>query len=197
MTINRENLGDAQAELKARMEQLKRLSPGEQARLRRQQVGKSFSSTLPKRLTDNVVERRNGCIEWIGTRDRDGYGRIRYKQRPYLVHRFTYFLAHAEIPAGLNINHHCDNRPCCNPDHLYAGTQAENMRDRDCRRGRRSQRSPKAEIKRLRAIPDRCDCFLGNCDHEEYLECFEHIRELIRSAPGGGGGMSPHEEPAG
>lgn len=40
------------------------------------------------------------------------------------------------LPKGMNVNHHCDNKKCCNPEHLYVGTQAENMRDLAERGGR-------------------------------------------------------------
>jgi hypothetical protein len=71
----------------------------------------------------------DGCTEWTGNRDANGYGRIGVEQRPVLVHRLAWELAHGPIPAGLHVLHRCDNPPCVRLDHLSLGTQADNMRD--------------------------------------------------------------------
>lgn len=66
------------------------------------------------------------CIIWDGYVDPGcGYGR---KGRVY-AHRAAYEAAHGRIPAGLNVLHTCDCKTCTNPNHLYVGTQLDNMRD--------------------------------------------------------------------
>jgi hypothetical protein len=55
------------------------------------------------------------------------------RQDTRYAHRLAFELAYGPIPSGLQIQHHCDTPPCVNPDHLYAGTQAQNMRDRTAR----------------------------------------------------------------
>lgn len=80
----------------------------------------------------------NGCWEWTGSRDNQGYGRVRHGKRLLLAHRLMWSVANCEeIPDGLDILHRCDNPPCVNPNHLYAGTHLQNMRDRDSRGRRR------------------------------------------------------------
>lgn len=73
-----------------------------------------------------------GCWEWIGaktSKDNRAYGQIYVAGRLVLAHRLAWKLVHGYIPAGLWILHHCDNRLCCNPSHLFTGTRSDNMID--------------------------------------------------------------------
>ncbi|AGC34423.1 HNH endonuclease [Haloarcula virus HVTV-2] len=75
------------------------------------------------------------CWEWKGAEDEYGYGRIRTERSSAEgAHRVAYRLE-VEDPDGSNVLHKCDNRSCVNPNHLYLGTQEDNIKDRD-ERGR-------------------------------------------------------------
>jgi len=75
-----------------------------------------------------------GCIEWQGPRS-NGYGRMSIHGKTIATHRLAYAIRHGEVPAGLWVCHHCDNPPCMNPEHLFAGTRQDNVDDRE-RKGR-------------------------------------------------------------
>lgn len=76
------------------------------------------------------------CIEWPGSK-RAGYGRRRYKGRVWSAHRAALDELGILDPTKM-VLHKCDNPACVNPDHLFQGTQLDNMRDM-CSKGRAAQ----------------------------------------------------------
>lgn len=90
------------------------------------------------RLMDRTVKQKNGCWEWQGTLTYDGYGRWGINKKKDGVHRSSYKIFKGEIPKGLFVCHTCDNRKCVNPDHLWLGTNKDNLDDM-----RRKGRQPK------------------------------------------------------
>lgn len=69
------------------------------------------------------------CWGWTGATKSDGYGVLSVDKALMPAHRFSWILHHGPIPDGLYVCHRCDNPPCCKPEHLFLGTQADNMAD--------------------------------------------------------------------
>lgn len=98
---------------------------------------------LPRRALEKLwltlIERsrltEDGCLEWLGARDPRDYGRIGILGRTFFAHRIAFEYANGPIQSGLSICHHCDNPPCFEPEHLFAGRHADNMADM-ARKGR-------------------------------------------------------------
>jgi hypothetical protein len=81
----------------------------------------------------SLVRKGDGCWNWQGSKDKDGYGVFKswVGDTPYTrAHRYSYHLHHGMIPLGLQILHRCDNPTCIRPDHLHAGSALQNMRDK-------------------------------------------------------------------
>jgi hypothetical protein len=86
----------------------------------------SEAASFESRLQANIS---TGCLEWTGSRDRQGYGTVRTGGKDYKAHRVAYERACGTIPPGVFVCHKCDNPPCCNPDHLFLGDAKTNSED--------------------------------------------------------------------
>jgi hypothetical protein len=106
-------------------------------------------STEENRFWANV-QKTDKCWIWIGRRTKQGYGSFSGLRQGLGVfpengristsaHRFSWKFKNGPIPNGLDVLHYCDTPPCVNPDHLWLGTDLDNMRDK-VRKGR--QNSP-------------------------------------------------------
>jgi hypothetical protein len=86
--------------------------------------------SLNESFMSKVKHIPNGCIVWIAARDSNGYGQFgmpRHLGGAFVrAHRLAYEVCHGQIPAGMVIDHLCNNKRCVNPDHLEAVTQKEN-----------------------------------------------------------------------
>jgi len=92
------------------------------------------------RFWAKVKRPESGCWEWTASTDERGYGRFGIRVPVYKAHRVSWTIHHGQIPDGLEACHTCDNPSCVRPDHLFLGTQADNLED-CARKGRNGAHS--------------------------------------------------------
>ncbi len=111
---------------------------------------------LAWRLEQKVVVTPSGCWEWPGGGNGKGYAHIDMKhwdwpERTVSLHRLVYMLCVGPIPDEMCVLHRCDNPPCLRPDHLFLGTNADNIADKVAKGRHRSPRGEKHGMHRLTA----------------------------------------------
>ena len=93
---------------------------------------------LPINLTEKDIERfwskvnvkgDDDCWEWMAGKTSSGYGAFYANGRMNRANRIAYTISNEQIPEKLLVLHKCDNPICCNPGHLFLGTQGDNVRD--------------------------------------------------------------------
>lgn len=76
-----------------------------------------------------MPEPNSGCWLWTGAVTKHGHGTFHVKRKTVSAHRLAFERSKGKIPDGLYVLHKCDVRCCVNPDHLWIGTQSDNLKD--------------------------------------------------------------------
>ena len=143
-------------------------------------------------LESRARKTESGCWEWTGFVHKlpRAYGETSYRGGRWRVHRLMYFLLHGPIAPGIEICHSCDNQPCFNPAHLWAGTKFDNMRD--CGKKRRwprqyrdtcaqgHPRTPENVVRHGKEQKLQCRICLRDRGKKRWREHSDLMREKLR-----------------
>lgn len=117
---------------------------------------------MPTRIAENTLQllfersipnTQTGCIVWQGCLNRKGYGVISFRGKYRGTHRVVYEMQVGPIPFGLHVLHRCDNRRCVNKDHLFLGTNRDNIEDKIAK-DRSGKKLNIEKVKEIRAMLD-------------------------------------------
>src|SRR2546422_6490367 len=146
-------------------------------------------------LTDEQMQRfwekvavgaASACWLWTAS-TRDGYGQFRLGKKMLKAHRVAFHLAnHGELSESVLVCHRCDVRRCVNPEHLFSGSQKENVRDmflkhRDPNRRQIGERHPSAKLSFEKAKQIREEAATGKYSRTELGRMFSVSRRTVSS----------------
>ena len=124
------------------------------------------------------VNKDGDCWLWAGALQPTGYGKVYFEGVMHGAHRIAWRITHGPIPDGLCVCHRCDNPTCVNPEHLFLGTQRQNMSDM-VRKGR----SVRGDHHWTRTRPD---AVLSGDSHYASKLTADDVREIRRRYAAGG-----------
>jgi hypothetical protein len=118
--------------------------------MRNRDIPELTESDVQRFWSKVAIKGPDECWEWTSGKSRDGYGRITLRDSlPYFANRVAYFLSDGGQPGQLMVCHKCNRPSCCNPSHLFLGTQKDNVTDCINKGRRRSdvgEHNPRAKL---------------------------------------------------
>jgi hypothetical protein len=145
-------------------------------------------SVKPRLLARVSVCAETGCWNWPISKNKR-YGQISVGKKMRLAHRVSYELHCGPITDGLHVCHRCDNPACINPEHLFLGTQAENMADRNAK-GRQARLrgavNGRAKLSEADVLAIRAGLAEGVSQRKLAARHGVHPKQISRIRSGGG-----------
>lgn len=98
-----------------------------------------------------IIDDATSCWIWTGLRNTKGYGHFMFNEVHTFAHRIVYGYTFPDFDKSLHVCHHCDNPPCCRPDHLFLGTNDDNVRDKIAK-NRQSAKITSEKVRDIRKL---------------------------------------------
>lgn len=89
----------------------------------------NYDQDMRNKMMRSVEINENGCWIWKKAKNVQGYGHFPYKRKVLLAHRASWMIFVGQLDVDILVCHKCDNPSCCNPDHLFLGTDKDNILD--------------------------------------------------------------------
>lgn len=131
--------------------------PAKTYQIRRNQLYCSGDCRYPEAIERfwNFVSKADGCWFWTGSKISGRYGGFHFANGETLAHRAAWTFTFGKIPEGMQVLHRCDNPVCVNPEHLFLGTQNDNVKDAIAKNRLCKKHTDRATVIAIRQFAER------------------------------------------